>query len=196
MKLPLSFYRQSDVVAVAKELIGKQLFSTIDNKTTGGIIIETEAYRGPEDKACHAYNNRRTPRTEVMFQNGGIAYVYFCYGMHHLLNIVTSVEGEPHAILIRALQPTHGLETMAERRNKKPDSPLLANGPGALCQALGITRAHNGHSLLSSLLWLEEAKSPISSSRIKATPRIGIDYAGEDAALPWRFILDNLAKSN
>ncbi len=191
--LPPHFYQRDDVVLIAKELLGKALFSTIGGTLTGGIITETEAYRGPEDRACHAFNNRRTPRTEPMFQNGGIAYVYLCYGMHNLLNVVTGAEGIAHAVLIRAISPTHGLEKMLERRKKSKICPALTNGPGALCQALGITREFNRHPFNKEPLWIEETGVLPLPSQISATPRIGVDYAGEDAKLPWRFILDILS---
>ncbi len=180
--LPPSFFLNEDVVQIAHDLIGTHLFSTIDGELTGGIIIETEAYRGPEDRACHAFGNRRTKRTEVMFHQGGVAYVYLCYGIHPLLNVVTGPEGHPHAVLIRALQPTHGLDIMKKRRSGKEN---LCSGPGVLTQALGITMQHNGHSLCSLPLWIEqkeELKLPI-----KTSPRIGVEYAQEDALLPWRF---------
>lgn len=187
--LPESFYSRNDAVLIARELLGKALFSSIRDALTGGIIIETEAYQGPEDRACHAFNNRRTPRTEVMFHNGGIAYVYLCYGMHNMLNVVTAPSGTPHAILIRAIAPTHGLETMLRRRKKFRCDTTLVNGPGSVCQALGITRDHNGHSFQGPALWIEDIDFKIDPSQIAATPRIGIDYAGQDAALPWRFIV-------
>jgi DNA-3-methyladenine glycosylase len=189
--LPPDFYRRDDVVLIAKEMLGKALFSSIGGILTGGIIIETEAYRGPEDRASHAFNNRRTPRTEVIFQDGGIAYVYLCYGMHHLLNVVTAVSGTPHAVLIRAIIPTHGRKTMLKRRKKSQIDRTLTNGPGSVCQALGITRHQNGHSFQGPLLWIEETDFIADSSVIIATPRIGIEYAGEDAVLPWRYVLKN-----
>jgi DNA-3-methyladenine glycosylase len=193
--LPQSFYRRNDAVLIAKELLGKALFSTIGNVLTGGIIIETEAYQGPEDRACHAFNHRCTPRTEVMFRNGGLAYVYLCYGMHNMLNVVTAPSGIPHAILIRAIVPTHGLEMMLQRRKKTRLDRTLTNGPGSVCQALGITRDHNGHSFQGPTLWIEEIDFQLDPSQIKATPRIGIDYAGQDAKLPWRFVYTKLACS-
>lgn len=186
--LPDSFYQRNDVVLIAKELLGKALFSYIDDVLTGGMIIETEAYRGPEDRACHAFNHRRTPRTEVMFHQGGIAYVYLCYGMHNMLNIVTAISGIPHAVLIRAMTPTHGLEIMRQRRKKIRVDRQLTNGPGSVCQALGITRHHNGHSLQGPSLWIENSDLALDPSHIMATARIGIDYAGPDAKLPWRFV--------
>jgi DNA-3-methyladenine glycosylase len=189
--LPECFYQRNDAVLIAKELLGKALFSTIGEVLAGGIIIETEAYQGPEDRACHAFNNRHTPRTKVMFQSGGIAYVYLCYGMHNMLNVVTARSGTPHAILIRAIAPTHGLETMLHRRKKFRSDHTLANGPGSVCQALGITREHNGYSFQGPTLWIEEFGFKFDPSQIKATPRIGIDYAGKDAALPWRFVIQD-----
>ena len=192
MTLPLNFYLHDDVVLIAKQLLGKQLFSNIDNRLTGGIIVETEAYRGAEDRACHAFNHRRTPRTEVMFHRGGIAYVYLCYGIHNMLNVVTAIEGIPHAILIRALLPTYGMDEMRRRRKKAQTDRALAQGPGALCQALGIDRRHNGLSLEGPIIWIEESSHgcPVDDSMILTTPRIGVDYAGEDALLPWRFMLE------
>ncbi len=188
--VPLSFYQHDDIVLIAKQLIGKQLFSEIGNVLTGGIITETEAYRGAEDKACHAFNHRRTPRTEVMFRDGGIAYVYLCYGMHNMLNVVTAGPETPHAVLIRAILPTHGIDTMLCRRKKQQIDRSLTSGPGSVCQALGITRSHNGLSLQGHPLWIEEAISPIDPPKIVAGPRIGVEYADEHALLPWRFILE------
>lgn len=188
--LPLDFYQSDDVVQIAKDLLGKALFSTIGGKLTGGIIIETEAYRGPDDRACHAYNYRRTPRTEVMFHQGGIGYVYLCYGIHHLFNVVTAPADFPHAVLVRALLPTHGLEVMQKRRKKKKIDPTLTNGPGALCQALGIDRQHNGSFLNKPPLWIEDTDIAVEPTMIASTVRIGVEYAKEDAKRPWRFVLD------
>lgn len=159
--------------------------TSFDGNLTGGMIIEVEAYKGAEDKACHAYKNRRTKRTEAMFASGGHAYVYFCYGIHHLFNIVTHKENTPHAILIRALKPTHGIETMIKRRKKKN----LTDGPATLTQALGIHTSHTGLSLTSNEIWLEDRGITIPKNQIIATPRIGIDYAEEDRMLPYRFLI-------
>lgn len=153
------------------------------------MIIETEAYKGAEDQACHAYNNRRTKRTEVMFSPGGVAYVYFCYGMHHLFNIVTHKENIPHAILIRALKPTHGIETMLKRRKKASIDKTLSNGPATTTQALGIHTNHSGLDLTGDQIWLEDHGISIPKIQILATPRIGIDYAGKDKDLPYRFLI-------
>jgi DNA-3-methyladenine glycosylase len=183
--LSLDFYQQEDVVNIARDLIGKSIFTQFEGKLTGGVIIETEAYKGPEDLASHAYNNRRTLRTEVMYHAGGIAYVYICYGIHCLLNVVTNRIGIPHAVLIRALYPTHGIEFMQERRKKLS---ALCLGPGTLTQALGVTRLHNGISLMHAPLWIEDTGFAIDRNLIIATPRIGIAYAKEHALLPWRFV--------
>jgi DNA-3-methyladenine glycosylase len=187
MAYPLkkSFYQREDVLTIGRELLGKFLFTNIGGEMTGGMIIETESYKGAEDKACHAYNNRRTARTEVMFAPGGVAYIYFCYGMHHLFNIVTNKKDIPHAVLIRAIQPLFGIETMLKRRKKRP----LAAGPGSLTQALGMNRSHNGLSLQGPTIWLEDRQVPISPEQITASSRIGIAYAEEHALLPWRFCL-------
>lgn len=189
MKIPLEFYLSDDVVGLSRSLLGSYLFTCLEGVLTGGKITETEAYKGPEDKASHAYRNRRTPRTEVMFHKGGICYVYLCYGMHNLLNIVTNQEGIPHAILIRAIDPVVGIETMMERRKKNLLTPSLTLGPGSVAQALGIDRKFNGISLDSSLIWLEKKDPSPSEQEITCGPRVGIDYAQEHALLPWRFRL-------
>jgi DNA-3-methyladenine glycosylase len=186
-KLPLSFYRQPDVVHIARSLLGKYLFSRIEEKLTGGIIAETEAYAGITDKASHAYNGRRTPRTETMYLPGGFSYVYFSYGMHHLFNVVTNQKDIPHAVLVRGIIPVEGIALMKERR-KMSNQNQLCNGPAKLCQALAITREHNALPLTGNLLWIADDELTIPDEAIEITPRIGIDYAGEDALLPYRFI--------
>lgn len=184
MKLYSDFYLQDDVVTIAKELIGKALFSCIDDNITAGVIVETEAYNGVHDRACHAFGGRRTPRTEVMYHPGGVSYVYLCYGMHHLLNVITGPKDVPQAVLIRAIKPLHGIDIMRKRR--KDREPLSA-GPGTVSQALGITTCHNGLSLQENMIWIED--HDISFNKILASPRIGVDYAGADALLPYRFSL-------
>lgn len=186
MKHPLDFYVRDDVVQISRELLGSYLFTSIDGYVTGGKIIETEAYRGPEDRASHAYNNRRTHRTEVMFHQGGVSYVYLCYGLHNMLNVVTNREGTPHAVLIRAIEPLEGIEMMLKRRKKEKRDTTLTNGPGTVARALGIDRQLNGASLLGETVWIEKGENP---KKIVTRPRVGIDYAGEDAKLPWRFLL-------
>jgi DNA-3-methyladenine glycosylase len=187
--IPIEFYQRDDVLAIARDLLGTLIYTKIDgDEVTGGVIIETEAYAGIEDKASHAYGGRRTARTEVMFASGGIAYVYLCYGIHSLLNVVTNVSGIPHAVLIRAIHPTIGIKIMEKRR--KGNVPL-ANGPGKLTQALGIRMLHNLQPFSSESLWIEPRKEVSSSYQIVSSQRIGIDYAEEHALLPWRFCLSN-----
>lgn len=188
-KLPLAYFLQEDVVHLAKDLVGKKVFTNFNGELTGGIITETEAYRGFNDKACHANNGKRTPRTEIMFHEGGKAYMYLCYGIHHLFNIVTSTQNNAAAVLIRAIQPLVGLETMLARRNKNKLTPTLTSGPGNVSKALGLNLSHYGHSLTADDFWLETSDDP--STEVAPSTRIGVDYAGEDALLPWRFYMKN-----
>lgn len=181
-----SFYQDSDVTHVAKALIGKVLSTRIDGHLTEGIIQEVEAYCGKSDRACHAYNYKRTKRTEAMFLAGGHTYVYLCYGIHPLLNIVTGSENEPDAVLIRGIIPITGQETILTRRGKTSWSPDIAFGPGRAAKALGINLTHNALPLNQAPIWIEEhANSPPFT--ITTSKRIGIDYAGPDADLLWRF---------
>ena len=187
-KLSLAFYRRTDVVAISRELLGKYLFSRIPGVgLSGGRIVETEAYAGPEDRASHAHGNRRTVRTEIMFHAGGVAYVYLCYGMHALVNVVTGMEGVPHAILIRAVEPTYGIDLMLVRRGREQVDRRLAGGPGMMSQALGIDTRCNGMNLRGGRLWIEDRGGDVADGDIIASPRVGVDYAGADAARPWRF---------
>ncbi len=176
---------------VAKELLGKLLVvPTLDGERVSGIIVETEAYHGPLDKASHAYGSRRTPRTESMYGLGGTVYVYFIYGMYYQFNVVTHVEGEPSAVLIRALEPREGLHMMRLRRPVKPETNLT-NGPGKLCKALGIDRRFDRANLLGDEVWIEEGQS-IKPRQIAAGPRIGLGQAEEYLSKPWRFwVKDN-----
>lgn|ERR1041385_4529441 len=190
MKLDDSFYVREDVVQISRELLGKVLVTRLGNKITSGIITETEAYNGAVDKASHAYNNRRTPRTEIMYQRGGTAYVYLCYGIHSLFNVVTNEKNIPHAVLIRAVRPEKGLKTMLQRRGVKTAGKKTFSGPGSVSQALGIHFSHTGTNLLGNKIWIEDAGNKILSKQIRITPRIGVDYAGEDALLPYRFLID------
>jgi DNA-3-methyladenine glycosylase len=185
--LPLSYYQHHDVIFLSQDLLGKFLMTQIGTTLTGGMIIETEAYRAPEDRASHAFNNRRTKRNEMMFQQGGYGYVYQCYGIHALFNIVTNLSGIPHAILIRAIQPTVGIEEMLKRRNQEKLSKTTAGGPGTLTQALGINLSHNGCLLTEPPIWIEDHGIIVKPDDIIAGPRVGVDYAGEHALLPWRF---------
>lgn len=185
MLLDPSFYRRNNVVTIARELLGKGLFTRSSGKLTGGIIVETEAYSSVE-RGSHAYNNRRTLRNEVMFGDGGHAYVYLCYGIHHLFNVVTNKEGKADAVLVRALEPMEGIDQMLKRMNTR-EVQAITSGPGKLTKALGIGRDHNGENLRSKYLWLEDLGQVISRKKIESGPRVGIDYAGPDAFLPWRF---------
>ena len=187
MKLPHSSYLGSDVVAISKSLIGKYLFTCIDGLLTGGYIVESEAYNGVIDKASHAYGNRKTPRTQIMFNEGGIAYIYLCYGIHEMLNVVTSTEGHAQAILIRAIEPTDGLDIILHRRKMENMKPNITAGPGSVAKALGIDRNLNGISLQSDTLWIEDRGLAFTDEQIAAVPRIGVAYAGQDALLPYRF---------
>ena len=188
MKLPETYYRSTDTIGLARDLLGKVLCTRINGEYTTGIITETEAYCGAEDKACHAYGNRRTARTETMFAAGGVAYVYLCYGIHHLFNVVTNEADVPHAILVRGVHPVDGVEKMLERRKQTKLTKRLSAGPGTLSQALGIHTSQTGTSLQSDLLWIEDRGIVLPDSKVEITPRIGVDYAGEDAKLPYRFL--------
>ena len=189
MKLPYSYYLNPDVLFMARDLLGKVLFTTVDGKTTAAIIVETEAYFGIDDKASHAYAGRRTNRTETMFSSGGISYVYLCYGIHNLFNIVTSVEGDPHAVLVRAVEPLAGLEVMELRRNMPANKPAITSGPGSAAKALGIDRSFNAKDLTGEVIWIEDHGIRFADGEIAATPRVGVDYAGDHALLPWRFFV-------
>ncbi len=188
--LKASYYLNPDVVSLARDLIGKTLCTRINGTLTCGIITETEAYAGVNDKASHAYNGRRTNRTEAMYSKGGVSYVYLCYGIHRLFNIVTHSEGTPHAILIRGIYPKVGIEEIVERRGVK-FSKTIGIGPGKVSQALGINLIHNNLSLTGKEIWLQDDGIKINPNDIQVGPRIGVDYAGEDAKLPYRFWTTN-----
>lgn len=186
-KLPHSYYTHHDVLFLSKDLLGKYLMTNLGGVVTGGMIIETEAYSGPEDRASHAYGNRKTKRNAIMYEKGGVSYVYRCYGIHALFNVVTNEAGIPHAILIRAIHPEIGIEKMLERRKQSHVTKRLAGGPGTLTQALGIDTIHNGLPLTGHEIWIEDRGVKVKKKDIIASPRIGVDYAGEHALLPWRF---------
>lgn len=189
-RLPRSYYQSLEVTALAKDLLGKYLVTEINGIRCSGKIVETEAYRGPDDRACHAYNNRRTPRTEVMYETGGVAYIYICYGMYHLMNIVTGPKDNAHAVLIRALEPAEGVEAMAERRQMQVSDFRLTKGPGALSLAMGLTSVWSGVSLISSTpVWVEDRGLSLSAHEICSGPRIGVESAGEAATWPWRYFI-------
>jgi len=187
MKLGEEFYQRNNVVKVARDLLGKVLYTHIDGRTTGGMIVETEAYSWKE-RGCHAYNNKKTSRNEIMFGTGGFTYVYLCYGIHHLFNIVTNVDTVAEAVLIRSLEPVAGEKHMLERTQAKSPAKITS-GPGKLTKALGIDRKMNAKYLLEDEIWVDDTGIKIARNKIVASPRIGIDYAGEDAKLPWRFFV-------
>ena len=182
--LPKSFYRNDNVVEVAKNLLGKRLCTRFNGKFSSAIITETEAYAGVTDKASHAYGGRFTERTKIMYEEGGTAYVYLCYGIHHLFNIVTNKKGIPHAVLIRAVFPEKGTDVMMKRRKKNKIDKTFSSGPGTVSQALGIHVRHSGLSLLENKIWVEETKFLFAEENILTGPRVGVDYAGKDAKLP------------
>jgi DNA-3-methyladenine glycosylase len=188
MRLEPGFYERSNVAKIARELLGKALYTQVDGVSSGGIIVETEAYSWKE-RGCHAFGGKMTSRNEVMFRAGGHAYVYLCYGIHNLFNVVTNGEGLADAVLIRAIEPLQGIDAMKERRGKVKDPFQLTSGPGKLTKALGIDRSFNGKFLLNSEVWIEDVGEKVRSKHIAVTKRIGIDYAGKDAKLPWRFVV-------
>jgi len=192
-RLGVPFFQRDDVVQISKDLLGKVLVTNFNNIKTIGKIVETEAYRGPDDKASHAYNNRFTERTKIMYEKGGLAYVYLCYGIHHLFNVVTSKKGSPHAVLIRAIEPLEEIETMLKRRNFDQLKPQLTAGPGVMSKALGITTAHNGMNIMNSnsKIWVEDHHIIIKPKDIIESPRVGVDYAEECASWNWRFRITN-----
>jgi len=200
-KISREFYTRGDTLQIAQDLLGKTLVvPTATGERVSGMIVETEAYLGAEDKAAHSYGNRRTKRTETMFAVGGTAYIFFIYGMYFQFNVVVGEPGVPHAILIRAVEPVEAIEVMHERRSVKNGKTIisklpdknLTSGPGKLCIALGIDKTFNNEDLLGSKVWLEEGKT-FSTDKIACGKRIGIDYAEEFSEKPWRFWLkDNL----
>jgi DNA-3-methyladenine glycosylase len=192
-----AFFRRQNTIQIARDLLGKVLVTNIDGETTAGMIVETEAYNGAADKACHAFGRRFTKRTQVMYMEGGAAYVYLCYGLHHLFNIVTNIADTPHAVLIRAAEPIVGIDTMLQRTGKPKADFTLTKGPGNMSKAFGITKLHTGLLLNTEELFIAEpayaqdafsiSVQPVAEKDIIITPRIGVDYAGEDALLPYRF---------
>ena len=188
MKLAEDFYQRANVVKIARDLLGKTLFTRIDGVVTGGIIVETEAYSWKE-RGCHAFGAKKTNRNAVMFREGGYAYVYMCYGIHYLFNVVTNRLDTPEAVLVRAVEPLRGKEEMKLRRGLLKNDIHLTSGPGKLTKALGIGRSFNGKSLLDNEIWIEDPGTKLALHHVVASERIGIDYAGKDALLPWRFTI-------
>lgn len=189
MILQESFYKRDDVVQVAKDLLGKLLVTNINGQLTSGIIVETEAYAGVGDKASHAYGNRRTKRTEIMYAEGGTAYVYLCYGIHHLFNVVTNDSDIPHAVLVRGIEPIDGIDVMLERRRKEKLANTLTAGPGALSEAMGIRTSHTGLKLDGPEIIISNSGRKVFEKNILSGTRVGVAYAKEDAYLPYRFSL-------
>lgn len=195
--LDKSFYTQDDVLKIARNLLGKLLVTNINNSRTAGIIVETEAYAGISDKASHAYGGKRTSRTEIMYHEGGVAYIYLCYGIHSLFNVVTNISGIPHAVLIRGILPVQGKNVMTRRIKKSKLSKNSGYGPGKLTKLLGIHWSMSGIDLCNTAstsshsIWIEDHNVTPEDSAILATPRIGIDYAGNDAKLKYRYIIKN-----
>ena len=188
-KLGIDFYRGDNVLQIAKELLGKLLVTQWNGCVTSGRIVEVEAYNGIIDKASHSFSGRRTNRNEIMYAAGGVAYVYLCYGIHHLFNVVTNNKETPHAILIRAAEPVEGVDEMLRRVGKEKLDTTLTRGPGNLSKALGLFTSHSGHSLLSKELFIADEGFVFNKNEIAASSRIGVDYAGEDALLPYRFYI-------
>lgn len=194
MILTQSFYTRDDVVLIARELLGKVIYTSINGIITSGVITETEAYAGIVDRASHAFNGRRTARTEIMYRIGGTAYVYLCYGVHSLFNVVTSLEGIPHAVLIRSVSPVEGIATMKERTGKPVIGIRQGKGPGNVSRLLGIHFSQSGWPLVPAngnsegdRFWIEDNGVYINPSLVTSGPRVGVEYAGDDALLPYRF---------
>ena len=194
LKLAADFYLRDDVVLIARELLGKILYTKFNGELCGGIITETEAYAGIRDRASHAYNGRRSERTEIMYCKGGTAYVYLCYGMHSLFNVVTNKKDVPDAVLIRGISPVTGIETMLKRTAKKIADKNFGVGPGKVSKVLGIHFSHTGTDLCGNQIWLEDAGISALKNEIYTGTRIGVDYAGDDSLLPYRFIFTKYQK--
>jgi DNA-3-methyladenine glycosylase len=188
-KLPLDFYLRRNVLQIAEDLLGKVVVTKWGGIITSARIVKTEAYAGVMDRASHAYGARRTNRNDIMYAHGGVAYVYLCYGIHHLFNVVTNADSIPHAILIRAGEPLQGIKEMLKRTGKKELDNTLTRGPGNLSKALGIYTQHSGSSLLNKNLFIAEDDFSYNKKEISASPRIGVDYAGDDALLLYRFFV-------
>jgi DNA-3-methyladenine glycosylase len=184
-----NFYTRPDVTKIAKQLLGKIIVTYFNAQLTAARIVETEAYEGIVDKASHAYGGRRTKRTEIMYKQGGAAYVYLCYGIHHLFNVVTNIQDVPHAVLIRAAEPLIGIEIMLQRTGKKVVDNTLTRGPGNVSRALGIYTQHTGEDLKSRIFFIAADSFRLTKMQVASTPRIGVQYAAEDALLPYRFFI-------
>lgn len=189
-KIPINFYDRKDVVKIARELLGKIVVTNIDGKMTSGRIVETEAYIAITDKASHSYAGRRTSKNEHMYCAPGTAYIYICYGMHQMLNVVTNKKNIPDAILIRAIEPMTGIDTMLKRTGKLFFNNTLTRGPGNVGKALGISKKYSGKSLLEAEINIyHDAESNIPQNIVGISKRIGVESAGADGLLPYRFYI-------
>ena len=188
-KIPLSFYTRKDVVMIAKDLIGKILVTNFDGAITSGRIVETEAYVAITDKASHSFGGKRTARNEHMYAAAGTAYVYICYGLHQMMNIITNDKNIPDAVLIRAVEPLEGINIMLQRTGKKTLDKTLTRGPGNVGKALGIFKHHSGNHLLGNKIYLMNDNAKINEEQIGTSVRIGVESAGADSLLPYRFYL-------
>jgi len=189
LKLNSDYYLNEDVISLAKDLLGKVLYTKIEGEITAGVITETEAYFGIKDKASHAFGSRRTARTETMFAQGGIAYVYLCYGIHNLFNVVTSAKDNPNAVLVRSIEPLIGVEIIEERRSMPRTKAAISAGPGSAAKALGIDRTFNAKDLSGDEIWIEDHQIYFNPDQISISPRVGVAYAQEHALLPLRFFV-------
>jgi DNA-3-methyladenine glycosylase len=186
-KLPIEFYVRPDVILIAKELLGKIIVTNFNGVITSGRIVETEAYIGLTDRASHSFGGKRTARNEHMYATAGTVYVYICYGMHHLFNVVTNAKGIPDAVLIRAVEPMTGIDTMLTRTGKiKPDYSLT-KGPGNAAKALGISKINSGIHLRKNEIYIADDGFEIQDKFIGISRRIGVEGAAEAALLPYRF---------
>lgn len=188
-KLPVEFYDRPGVVTIAKELIGKIIVTKFDAVVTSGRIVETEAYIGLTDRASHSFGGRRTARNEYMYAGAGTAYVYICYGMHHLFNIVTNKKDIPDAVLIRALEPIKGIEQMLKRTGKKTIDNTLTRGPGNAAKALGISKGHSGINLVKNEIFITDDGFEVNKKILGTSRRIGVESSGDAALLPYRFYI-------
>ena len=188
-KVPLSFYDRKDVVKIAEELLGKIIVTNIDGFFTSGRIVETEAYVGITDKASHSFSGKRTAKNEHMYSAPGTAYIYICYGMHQMMNIVTNEKEIPDAVLIRAIEPLEGIDIMLKRTKKDHADKTLTRGPGNVGKALGIFKHHSGLHLLDEQIYLLDDGQKIPKEIIGISKRIGVESAGPDGLLPYRFFV-------
>lgn len=188
-RLDRNFYNRNDVVKIARDLLGKILVTQINGIRTSGRIVETEAYKGVTDRASHAFGGRRTARTQHIYGDAGTIYVYVCYGMHHLFNVVTNKKDIPHAVLIRALDPIQGINDMLLRTGKPLADYTLTKGPGNLARAMGLSKINTGGNLFSEEIFIEDDGLRYKKEQVLITKRIGVKYAREDAELPYRFIV-------